>query len=116
MTRKLGYAAMGAYSSSICHYCGDKATTDDHIVPKSAFSVHQSALPYWFRQHNIAPCCFDCNQFKANFRSDCECNQCTWVWKVALSMFLAEDYIVLIRRVIKVGQSRVRNPYVDHEH
>lgn len=108
MTRPIGYGAMGAYASSVCHYCGSKATTDDHIVPKSAFSVHQSALPYWFRQHNIAPCCRPCNHFKANYQSDCSCSQCTWVWKVALAMFLPSDYVVRLRRVIKVGQARLR--------
>lgn len=107
MTRQLGYGALGAYASSICHYCGRHATTDDHIVPRSAFVVHQSALPYWFRQHNITPACAPCNGFKANYRSDCECSQCSWVWRVALAVHLPSDYVVRMRRVIKVGQSRL---------
>lgn len=106
MTRPLGYGASGAYASSSCHYCGRKATTDDHIVPRAAFSVHQSALPYWFRQHNIAPACQPCNNFKAHYRSDCECDQCTWVWHVATRLFIRKNFKIGMRRVIKVGQSR----------
>lgn len=107
MTRQLGYAANGAYASSICHYCGKKATTSDHVVPRAAFRVHQSQLPYWFRQHNIVPACHKCNEFKAHFRSDCECAQCTWVWRTALAAFLPETYVVKKRWVIRAGQSRL---------
>jgi hypothetical protein len=107
MTRALGYSALGAYSSSICHYCGKHATTGDHIVPKSAFDVHQSALPYWWRQHNIVPACGPCNEFKAHFRSDCLCAQCEWVWPRALALFLPDGYVVRVRRVIKVGMARL---------
>jgi 5-methylcytosine-specific restriction endonuclease McrA len=109
MTRALGYGASGAYASSSCHYCGKPATTDDHIVPRSAFRMHQSALPYWFRQHNIAPACLPCNGFKDWYRSDCTCQQCQWVWTVALAhkeVWLKPTYEVMIRRVIKVGMSR----------
>lgn len=107
MTKAIGYGALGAYASGVCHYCGKHATTDDHIVPRSAFEVHQSALPYWYRQHNIAPACRPCNEFKAHFRSDCECAQCVWTWQVALALFLPADYEVRVRRVIKVGLSRL---------
>ena len=109
MSRELGYGASGAYASTTCHYCGRKATTDDHIVPRAAFSMHQSRLPYWFRQHNIAPACQDCNNFKAHFRSDCYCDQCVWVWTIAMAhqeKWLKPTYVMRIRRVIKVGQSR----------
>jgi hypothetical protein len=107
MTRALGYSAHGAYASSTCHYCGKYAGTADHIVPRSAFEVHQSALPYWYRQHNIAPACSACNEFKGNYRSDCTCAQCEWVWRVALAMFLPADYVVRRRWVIRVGQARL---------
>lgn len=106
MTRALGYGASGAYASSSCHYCGRHATTDDHIVPRAAFATHQSALPYWFRQHNIAPACQPCNNFKSDYRSDCECDQCSWVWVVATALFTKPGWPVRLRRVIKVGQSR----------
>lgn len=105
MTRLAG---QGAYASSICHYCGAHATTDDHVVPRSAFTVNQSALPYWFRAHNIVPCCKPCNGFKAHFRSDCECDQCTWAWSTALKLYLPEGYVVRKRWVIRAGQSRLR--------
>lgn len=113
MTRPLGYGALGAYSSSVCHYCGGKATTDDHIVPRAAFGVFQSRLPYWFRQHNITPSCQPCNNFKAHFRSDCECDQCVWVWITALrapeiAQYIKKDFHPKVRRVIKVGQSRLQ--------
>ena len=107
MTRRIGYGALGAYASSTCHYCGKRAESDDHIVPRSAFPVHQSALPYWYRQHNITPACHACNGFKANYRSDCECEQCSWAWKVALALFLPDGYEVRVRRVIKVGLARL---------
>lgn len=107
MTRPLGYGALGAYASSVCHYCGHRATSDDHIVPRSAFTVHQSALPYWYRQHNITPACVPCNGFKAHYRSDCACAQCTWSWQHALALFLPQGYEVRVRRVIQVGQSRL---------
>ena len=108
MTRGIGYGALGAYASGVCHYCArHNATTDDHLVPRSAFPMHQSALPYWFRQHNIAPACAPCNNFKAHFRSDCECSQCTWVWNTALALFLPADYVVRRRWVIRVGQARM---------
>lgn len=112
MTRPLGYGALGAYASSVCHYCGGRATTDDHIVPRAAFGVHQARLPYWFRAHNIAPSCQPCNNFKAHFRSDCECAQCEWVWTQArrnpqISRFIKPTFKVEVRRVIKVGQARL---------
>lgn len=107
MTRPIGYGALGAYASSTCHYCGGRTESDDHIVPRSAFSVHQSALPAWYRWHNITPACSPCNNFKAHFRSDCLCAQCSWSWQVALALFLPEDYEVRVRRVIQVGQSRL---------
>lgn len=107
MTRPLGYGASGAYASSTCHYCGKRATTDDHIVPRAAFDVHQSALPYWFRQHNIAPACQPCNNFKGHARSDCECEQCTWVWLTAHALFIKPTFEVRHRRVIKVGMARL---------
>lgn len=107
MTRQIGYGALGAYASSTCHYCGKRSESDDHIVPRSAFPVHQSALPYWYRQHNITPACLPCNGFKADFRSDCECAQCTWSWQVALALFLPPGYEPGHRRVIRVGLSRM---------
>lgn len=107
MTKGIGYSALGAYASGVCHYCGRHATTDDHIVPRSAFAVHQSALPYWYRQHNIAPACQPCNGFKGNYRSECVCAQCTWTWKVALALYLPKDYEVRVRRVIAVGLARI---------
>jgi len=103
-------AVQRAYASGICHYCGDRATTDDHVVPRSAFRTPQSALPYWFRCHNIVPACKPCNGFKANYRSECECNQCDWVWRTALALYLPEDYEVRTRWVIRVGQAR--KPYL----
>lgn len=100
-------ARSGAYDSGICHYCGRHASTDDHIVPRAAFTVLQAELPYWFRAHNIAPACKPCNGFKGSYRSDCECDQCLWVWKVAVAMFLPAGYVVRVRRVISVGVSRL---------
>ena len=107
MSKQIGYGALSAYASGICHYCGKQATTDDHIVPRSAFRVHQSGLPYWYRQHNITPACAPCNGFKADYRSDCGCDQCSWTWQVALALFLPADYEVRRRWVIRVGLARL---------
>ncbi len=92
-----------AYESRICHYCGEHAGTVDHIVPRSAFNKPQAALPHWFRSHNIVPACRNCNGKKANYRSDCACEVCTWAWNVATACFLPLDY--KIRGIIKVVRS-----------
>lgn len=109
MTRALGYGASGAYASSNCHYCGRHAGTSDHVVPRGAFRMHQSALPYWFRQHNIVPACDRCNNVKDVYRSDCSCPQCDWVW-VTFHAFAADwlrpGYVERLKRVIKIAQSR----------
>jgi 5-methylcytosine-specific restriction endonuclease McrA len=39
-----------------CGYCGDEATTMDHIVPRSRGGAHA-----W---ENVVACCFPCNQRK----------------------------------------------------
>lgn len=78
--------------STICHYCGEKAQSQDHIVPQSALPKPQSKLPYWWRANNIVPACFRCNGEKAYFRSDCECDQCTWAWTVGLKKFVLPTY------------------------
>lgn len=76
------------YWSSKCHYCEGKAESVDHIVPRSLLPKPQSLLPYWFRSVNLVPACLECNGKKAALRSDCECEMCTWAWKVAAACFL----------------------------
>jgi len=73
--------------SSTCHYCGDKATTDDHVVPRSLLPKPQSLLPYWFRAMNVVPACAPCNGAKANHRSDCHCTQCVRAWGSAAALY-----------------------------
>jgi len=41
-----------------CCYCGKRATTMDHIMPRSRGGQHS-----WT---NVVACCFDCNQAKDN--------------------------------------------------
>jgi hypothetical protein len=77
--------------STICHYCGGKATTEDHIVPRAILPKPLSLLPYWFRANDVVPACFDCNGDKGCERSDCECDQCTWAWNVASKCFIPPD-------------------------
>lgn len=79
--------------SSTCHYCGDKATTEDHIVPRADLPKPMSLLPYWFRSNNVVPACFKCNVvIKGCYRSDCTCDHCDWAWRTAMACFLPEGY------------------------
>ncbi len=45
-----------------CIYCGEKATTADHLTPKSR-GGHDG-------YGNLAPCCYHCNQEKGNMTYD----------------------------------------------
>lgn len=51
-----------------CHYCGEIATTKDHIVPKVRGGLN--------RQWNYAPSCFDCNLRKGADWPTCDCLHC----------------------------------------
>lgn len=51
-----------------CHYCGDPATTLDHIVPKS--DGGPSA------QWNLTAACQPCNLIKGSWRAVCPCFSC----------------------------------------
>ena len=78
--------------SGICHYCRGRATTEDHIVPRCDLPKPLSRLPYWFRSLFTVPACKPCNNIKDCLRSDCVCEQCTWVWNTARACFLPADY------------------------
>lgn len=92
---------IGAFEWSICHYCGTHATTEDHIVPRAAFPVHQSRLPVWYRIHNVAPACKNCNNMKSHFRSDCECGTCVWLWDTALALqLLKPDFVIIVKKIV----------------
>jgi hypothetical protein len=78
--------------SLTCHYCGGKAGTEDHVVPRADLPRPLSVLPYWFRSQFTVPSCKDCNNAKSWFRSDCACQHCTWVWGTARALFLPEGY------------------------
>lgn len=41
-----------------CHYCGNLATTVDHVVPKASGGSG--------RKVNLVPACYSCNQSKAD--------------------------------------------------
>lgn len=60
-----------------CHYCGARATTRDHVVPRSLL------VDYTFQNfvQNIVPACYDCNQAKKSLRSDCRCEICLNAWR-----------------------------------
>lgn len=79
-------------TSTICHYCGGRADSQDHIVPQADLPKPQSRLPYWFRSQNIVPACKPCNGKKGCLRSDCTCDHCTWAWNVAMKCFLPAGY------------------------
>jgi len=79
--------------SLACHYCGERADTEDHIVPRADLPRPMSRLPYWFRSNDVVACCLTCNGAKSWFRSDCTCSHCEWAWKTALACFLPEGYV-----------------------
>jgi hypothetical protein len=92
---------VGAFEWSICHYCGGHATTEDHIVPRAAFPVLQSRLPAWYRIHNVAPACKNCNNEKGHFRSDCSCELCDWLWTVAIKQnMLKPDFVIIVKPIV----------------
>lgn len=45
-----------------CQYCGKKATTVDHVIPRC-----QGGLSQW---SNLVACCLHCNQFKSGRRPE----------------------------------------------
>ena len=51
-----------------CHYCGRKATTKDHIVPR--------ALGGRNARWNLIDACFPCNNTKADTWPTCDCTAC----------------------------------------
>lgn len=53
MTRHAGMKAILEYGGGICVYCGDPATTVDHIDPWCA--IHDNG------EDNLVPCCKVCN-------------------------------------------------------
>jgi hypothetical protein len=94
--------------STICHYCGGKATTEDHIVPRAILPKPLSLLPYWFRGNNVVPACWDCNiVLKGAERSDCECDECTWAWNTALALFVNPN--TRPRRIVVLVGDRERD-------
>jgi hypothetical protein len=53
----------------MCHYCGDPATTADHIVPRSA----GGPAAWW----NLVPACFPCNSAKGDtWPNHFDCDRC----------------------------------------
>jgi hypothetical protein len=82
---------MGTVLRSLtCHYCGERANTQDHVVPRKILPPMQ-LLPHWFKDRNIVPACKLCNGAKEWYRSDCNCADCTWCWDVANAMWLRDD-------------------------
>lgn len=78
--------------STICHYCGGAANTQDHIIPRCDLPP-LILLPTWFRDWIVVPACSKCNNEKGPFRSDCTCPHCEWVWGTAIGEgFLPADY------------------------
>lgn len=84
---------MGVLHASTCHYCGAKATTEDHVVPRCDLPKPMSRLPYWFRSLDVVPCCGPCNNIKGPCRSDCTCDLCDWLWNTAKACFLPKGYV-----------------------
>jgi hypothetical protein len=89
----MGGSKRGSVLRSLaCHYCGERAGTEDHIVPRCDLPRPMSRLPEWFRSLSVVPSCKDCNGAKSWFRSDCACDACTWCWNTARALFLPQGY------------------------
>lgn len=95
---------LSTLASRQCHYCERRATTRDHIVPRSL--LRQSLPPYnhghiridGIEIWNLVPACARCNGFKGDKRSDCECAICSLAWDA-----LMPDADVEIRKVIEMA-------------
>lgn len=68
---------MRARPRRTCHYCGERATTRDHVVPRAHVRVRvtDGAPP------NTVPACYACNQAKGQRRSPCACEVCETAWR-----------------------------------
>ena len=67
----------------MCVYCGRKATTVDHVVPKSKGGKH-----HW---DNVVACCKPCNSEKSNYTLD----QIGWELKVKPDVPHARTWIMV---------------------
>lgn len=75
-----------------CHYCPERATTRDHVVPRKKLRRLTIPTNHPFFSLNIVPACADCNARKGHKRSTCTCLVCTALWR---------DYELLLRGVLE---------------
>lgn len=91
--------------SSTCHYCGAKATTEDHIVPRALLPKPLSTMPYWFRANDVVPACALCNWSKSHYRSDCQCSHCEWAWRTVAGCGWVSAQIIEEVRIVFIVRS-----------
>lgn len=90
--------------SQVCHYCGAKATSEDHIVPRALLPKPLSQLPYWFRSNDVVAACNPCNWVKSHYKSDCTCDHCRWAWRTALGCgWIKTDEVEVVQIVRSPG-------------
>jgi hypothetical protein len=85
-----------------CHYCGARATTKDHIVPKALGGVNAA--------YNLVESCEPCNKKKGSELPTCDCSKCLR----AVLLPRKEDGAEAIRQaseVVGVKRSRNRSAY-----
>lgn len=61
-----------------CHYCGERARTRDHVVPRSR--LERGALMLGQIIGNTVHACYSCNQRKATMRVEDCCARCESLW------------------------------------
>lgn len=89
-------AAEGCPRGRKCHYCGEPATTKDHIVARTF--VRRTQVPQWVYQANLVPSCYQCNQAKMYFRSDCDCLICLAAWALLGPMDQEVPVVAIVNR------------------
>ncbi len=63
--------------ANLCHYCGGRAGTRDHIVPRCLLRRPFVPIP---GAANIVHACERCNQLKGWARAACSCIVCCVAW------------------------------------
>lgn len=87
-------------TAAICHYCGDPATTWDHIIPRALYGPGEP----W----NLVPACEECNTVKRNhWPNHPGCATCrSAVHQYASNQVFFEQMIEILEHRIRLDHSK----------